>query len=78
MKTLIRNGRIITAIDDYHADFLIEHEQISLIGARLAIEADRVIDATGKLVIPGGIDPIHIWSCRLAARNPPMTFALEQ
>ena len=57
MKTLIRNGRIVTAVDDYKADVLIENEIISIIGAKLDVEADRVIDATGKLVIPGGIDP---------------------
>ncbi|MBV9959439.1 MAG: dihydropyrimidinase [Acidobacteria bacterium] len=57
MKTLIRNGRIITAVDDYRADILIEGETISVIGAKLEMEADRVIDASGKLVIPGGIDP---------------------
>ena len=57
MKTLIRNGRIITAVDDYKADILIEDETISVIGAKLEMEADRVIDASGKLVIPGGIDP---------------------
>src|SRR3989337_1697051 len=57
MKTLIQNGHIITATDNYHADLLIEDEQISLVGARLAMEADRVIDAAEKLVIPGGIDP---------------------
>src|SRR3954464_952399 len=57
MKTLIRNGRIITAADDYRADVLIEDEAVSVIGAKLDMEADRVIDASGKLVIPGGIDP---------------------
>jgi dihydropyrimidinase len=57
MKTLIRNGRIITAVDDYKADLLIEGEVVSLIGAKLDMEADLVIDAAGKLVIPGGIDP---------------------
>ena len=57
MKTLIRNGRIVTAVDDYKADILIEDEVVSVIGARLEMEADRVIDAAGKLVIPGGIDP---------------------
>jgi dihydropyrimidinase len=57
MKTLIRNGRIITAVDDYKADVLIEDETVSVIGAKLDMEADRVIDASGKLVIPGGIDP---------------------
>ncbi|HEX8707078.1 MAG TPA: dihydropyrimidinase [Pyrinomonadaceae bacterium] len=57
MKTLIRNGRVVTAVDDYRADILIEGETISVIGARLEMEADRVIDAAGRLVIPGGIDP---------------------
>jgi dihydropyrimidinase len=57
MKTLIRKGRVITAVDDYKADILIEGETVSTIGARLDVEADRVIDAAGKLVIPGGIDP---------------------
>src|SRR5919202_5587672 len=57
MKTLIRNGRIVTAVDDYRADVLVDGETVSVIGARLDMEADRVIDASGKLVIPGGIDP---------------------
>jgi dihydropyrimidinase len=57
MKTLIRNGRVVTAVDDYKGDILIEGETVSLIGAKLDMEADRVIDAAGKLVIPGGIDP---------------------
>ena len=57
MKTLIKNGRIITAIDDYKADVLIDGETVSVIGAKLEMEADKVIDAAGKLVIPGGIDP---------------------
>jgi len=57
MRTLIRNGRVVTAVDDYRADVLIDGEVVSVIGARLEMEADRVIDAGGKLVIPGGIDP---------------------
>jgi dihydropyrimidinase len=57
MRTLIRNGRIVTAVDDYKADVLIEDEVVSVIGAKLDMEADLVIDAAGKLVIPGGIDP---------------------
>ncbi|HEX8352496.1 MAG TPA: dihydropyrimidinase [Pyrinomonadaceae bacterium] len=57
MKTLIRNGRVVTAVDDYRADILIEGETVSTIGAKLEMEADVVIDAAGKLVIPGGIDP---------------------
>jgi len=57
MKTLIKNGRVVTAVDDYTADVLIDGETISVIGKTLDIEADEVIDAAGKLVIPGGIDP---------------------
>lgn len=56
MKTLIKNGRIVTAVDDYHGDILIEGERISVIGECLEMEADKVIDAEGMLVIPGGID----------------------
>jgi dihydropyrimidinase len=57
MRTLIRNGRVITAVDDYRADILVDGETVSVIGAKLEMEAERVIDAAGKLVIPGGIDP---------------------
>jgi dihydropyrimidinase len=57
MKTLIKNGRIVTAVDDYKADILIEGETISVIGKSLEMEADKTIDASSKLVIPGGIDP---------------------
>lgn len=56
MKTLIRNGHVVTATDDYHADVLIVDGVIEQIGKTLAVEADRDIDATGLLVMPGGID----------------------
>ncbi len=57
MSVLIKNGRVVTAIDDYVADIYVHGEQIDLIGRDLDLPADHVIDATGKLVIPGGIDP---------------------
>lgn len=57
MSLLIKNGRIVTAVDDYHADVFVENDTITLIGKQLEMEADEVIDASGKLVIPGGIDP---------------------
>ena len=57
MKTLIKNGRVITAVDDYTADIFIDGETITTIGKSLDMETDRTIDAAGKLVIPGGIDP---------------------
>ena len=57
MSLLIKNGRVVTAVDDYHADIFVEGETITLIGKNLDLPADEVIDASGKLVIPGGIDP---------------------
>lgn len=60
MRTLIKNGHIVTAVDSYVADILIDGETIAMIGKDLASvisDVDRTIDATGRLVIPGGIDP---------------------
>jgi dihydropyrimidinase len=57
MKTVIRNGRIVTAVDDYHADILVEDGVVAMIARTIDVDADRVIDAKGRLVIPGGIDP---------------------
>ena len=57
MKTLIKNGRVVTAVDDYRADIFIDGETVTTIGKSLDIEADVVLDASGRLVIPGGIDP---------------------
>jgi dihydropyrimidinase len=60
MKTLIKNGHIVTAVDSYVADILIEGSTVVLIGTNLegiAGTVDKTIDGTGKLVIPGGIDP---------------------
>jgi dihydropyrimidinase len=55
--TVIRNGTVVTATDTYLADVGINGEKVSAIAAQLPIEnAGRVIDATGHLVLPGGID----------------------
>src|SRR5512134_4070957 len=56
-SVLIKGGRVITAADDYVGDVYVENERISLIGESLDMEADRVVDASGKYVLPGGIDP---------------------
>ena len=63
MTILIRNGHIVTATDDYHGDILCEGETITLIGEGLNVGDDvEVIDATGKYVFPGFIDPhVHIY-----------------
>src|SRR2546421_7920988 len=57
MSVLIKGGRIITAADDYVGDVYVEGERISLIGESLDLAADKVIDATGKYVLPGCVDP---------------------
>lgn len=61
MSILIRNGRIITAADNYEADIFIADEQITTIGKDLTVTADRVIDARDNIIFPGGIDPhVHL------------------
>jgi len=66
MSILIKNGRIITASDDFVADLFIEGEKISAIGKNLSAgtlhaTSPIVIDAKDKLIFPGGIDPhIHL------------------
>jgi dihydropyrimidinase len=57
MSVLIRGGRIVTAADDYVADLYVEDESITLIGESLDVAADKVIDAAGKYVLPGCVDP---------------------
>ena len=61
MSILIKNGRIITADSDKVADIFIEGEKIKTIGKNLSMQAGETIDASGKLVFPGGIDPhVHL------------------
>jgi dihydropyrimidinase len=57
VSVLIRGGRIITAADDYVGDVYIEDERITLVGESLDVDADRVIDADGRYVLPGCVDP---------------------
>lgn len=57
MAILIKNGNIVTASDSIHADILVEGEKVSMIAQKIqAEESMEVIDAKGKLVMPGGID----------------------
>jgi dihydropyrimidinase len=55
MTTVIKGGTIVTADRSYDADVLIEGGRITAIGE--ALSGDKVIDATGAYVMPGGIDP---------------------
>jgi len=63
MSLLIRNGEIVTADTRYFADIYVEEETITRIGKDLAVSPDtEVIDAAGKFVFPGFIDPhVHIY-----------------
>ena len=54
--TLIKNGTIVTASNEYLGDILIADGKIAQIGAKLDCPADQTVDATGKYVLPGGID----------------------
>lgn len=55
-ETLIKGGRIITAVDDYVADVLIQDGKIEAIGRALSVETAVQYDATGLLIFPGGVD----------------------
>ena len=65
MKTLIKNGTVINATGSAGADVLVDGETIAavlkpgstLLGVDLEANVDEVVDASGKYVIPGGIDP---------------------
>ncbi len=56
MRTLIKGGTVVTASDTARADVLIDGETIRAIGLDMQVSAERVIDATDRYVMPGGID----------------------
>ena len=62
MSILLKNARVVTADSDAVCDILIEGETIAALGRHLSAPADaEVIDCTGKIVVPGGIDPhVHL------------------
>jgi dihydropyrimidinase len=55
-STLVKNATVVTASDRYEADLYIDKGVVTLIGQGLNVPADTVVDASGKLVMPGGID----------------------
>lgn len=57
MATLIKNGTLITASETFEADILIDGETISLIGKNLQHPNAEVVDASGRFITPGGVDP---------------------
>ena len=76
---LVRNAHVVTAAETYDADLFVEHGRIALIGQGLSLPADTVLDASGLLVLPGGVDvhthldmpagPLHVRR-RLRDRHP--------
>ena len=56
MKLIIKNGTIVTQSESYKADILVEDGKISAIGTAFNEEGANVVDASGKLVLPGAID----------------------
>jgi dihydropyrimidinase len=61
MATLIKNGTLVTASETFQADILTENETISQIGKNLQHPSAHIVDATGKLILPGGVDPhVHL------------------
>ncbi|HUY40012.1 MAG TPA: dihydropyrimidinase [Candidatus Dormibacteraeota bacterium] len=57
MGTLIKGGTVVTAVDTYPADVLIQGETVSAIGRSLPAEKHEIVDASDAYVFPGGIDP---------------------
>ncbi|MEJ2302840.1 MAG: amidohydrolase family protein [Anaerolineales bacterium] len=55
--TLLKSGTLITASETFRADILIEDEKIRAIGTDLDDPGAQVIEVSGKLIMPGGIDP---------------------
>jgi dihydropyrimidinase len=61
MSILIKSGTLVTASETIQADLLIEGEKIAAVGRDLPTAGAQVIEAAGKLVMPGGIDPhVHL------------------
>ena len=54
---LIRGGVLVTAVSTIEADLLIEGERIAAIGAQLPADGAQVVEARGRLILPGGVDP---------------------
>ena len=54
--TLVRNAHVVTAAESYDADLYLEHGRVALIGQGLSLPADTVLDASGLLLLPGGVD----------------------
>ena len=57
MAILIKSGTLITASETFTADILIDSEKITEVGSDLNIPGAEVVDASDKIIMPGGVDP---------------------
>ena len=57
MSVLFKGGTVVTATGRYPADVFTEDDKIKTIGTDLDNPADEVVDAKGKYILPGAIDP---------------------
>lgn len=56
MSVLIKNGTIVTSEGEFQGDIYVEGESIKAIGKDVEYQADETVDATGKYILPGGVD----------------------
>jgi dihydropyrimidinase len=74
MDLLVKGGTLVTATDTFRADVRIAGEKIVQIGDSLAADPGvRVVDATGKYVMPAGVDRTPTWLRQARAPPPPTT-----
>ena len=57
MSVLLKNGLVVTSTGSSVADVYIQGETIAAVGSGLGVKADETVDATGKYILPGAIDP---------------------
>jgi len=58
---IIKNATLITSSETFQSDLLIEGEKIARIEANIDVPGHEILDATGKLILPGGVDPhVHL------------------
>jgi dihydropyrimidinase len=61
MATLIKNGTLVTAEKTFRSDILIQDEKITRVAPTIEADSALTIDASGKLILPGGVDPhVHL------------------
>jgi len=79
MSLLIKNGKIVTAEKSFLADILVENGKISQVAPKIEIlGVDQIVDAAGKLIMPGGWMHTYIWICQWGIPYHQMTITRER